>query len=110
MSAERSRLCDLGYRRVPYLRAQGGYGYRCRAEPVEVDRRTGGGEPDAVGRACRCNALLANVGLGQIRHDGYAEPPWVTLGSDLHGARELLERLPDGWSAGEALAWLRGAG
>jgi len=30
----------------------------------------------------------------------------VTLGSDLGGARALLRKHPNGWTAGEAVAWL----
>ncbi len=104
----RPRLCDLGYLRVPYAREGGGIGYRCLGEPVHVYVRKGGAATDTVGRACLCNALLANVGLGQARRDGYAEGPLVTLGSSLDGVHALLTRHPQGWSAAEAVAWLLG--
>ena len=36
------RLCDLGYLRAPYERADGSVGYRCASEPVHVYVRKGG--------------------------------------------------------------------
>jgi len=107
--AERPRLCDLGYLRVPYERKGGGVGYRCASEPIQSYLRKGGAVQDTVGRKCLCNSLTANVDLGQTRRDGYAEVPLVTLGADLDGAQELLTRHPGGWTAGEAVAWLLGA-
>ena len=82
-------------------------GYRCPGEPVHMYLRKGGDAADTVGRSCLCNALLANVGLGQTRRgSGYAEDPLVTLGSDLDGVRAMLQRHPDGWSAAQAVTWL----
>jgi NAD(P)H-dependent flavin oxidoreductase YrpB (nitropropane dioxygenase family) len=104
--AERPRLCDLGYLRQPFQRASGSVGYRCPAEPVHTFVRKGGTEEETVGRACLCNALTANVALGQTRADGYTEEPLVTLGADLDGARTLADRHPDGWSASDVLDWL----
>lgn len=104
----RPRLCDLGYLRVPYVRHDDAVGYRCPAEPVHTFVRKGGDVADTVGRACLCNTLMANVGLGQTRPDGYTEEPLVTLGSDLEGARTMLECHPDGWAAVDAVAWLLG--
>lgn len=110
--AERPRLCDLGYLRTPYLRENGAVGYRCPAEPADLFVRKGG-SPDATeGSQCLCNALLADIGLGQRRKDGYEEPPLVTLGADLAGARRLDAEhwlhggSAAGWSAAEAVAWL----
>ncbi|MCL3862869.1 nitronate monooxygenase [Actinotalea sp. K2] len=108
VSAARPRLCDLGYLRTPYLRPSGEVGYRCAAEPVHTHVRKGGSVEDTVGRACLCNALSANVGLGQTRADGYAEEALVTLGADLDGARHLLGTHPEGWTALDALDWLLG--
>ena len=102
----RPRLCDLGYLRVPYVRDAGDVGYRCASEPVDIYVRKGGAIEDTVGRKCLCNALTANVGIAQTRRSGYTELPLVTLGSDLGGARALLQKYPDGWTAGEAVAWL----
>jgi NAD(P)H-dependent flavin oxidoreductase YrpB (nitropropane dioxygenase family) len=104
----RQRLCDLGYLRAPYLRPDGAVGYRCPAEPAHMYLRKGGDAADTAGRSCLCNALLANVGLGQTRRaSGYAEEPLVTLGSSLDGVRAMLQCYPDGWSAAQAVAWLR---
>lgn len=104
----RPRLCDLSYLREPYERSDGSVGYRCPSEPVEVYLRKGGQAEDTVGRKCLCNALLANIGLGQERKDGYVERPGITLGQDLEGGLRLLAEYPHGWSAVEAVRWLRG--
>ncbi len=102
----RPRLCDLGFLRSPYLRDDARVGFRCPAEPVEMYVRKGGSADDTAGRACLCNALSADVGLGQTRPDGRTEEPLVTLGSDLTGASRLAELHPDGWSADQVLDWL----
>ncbi len=110
--AARPRLCDLGYLRQPYARAGGAVGYRCPAEPVDVYVRKGGDAADTVGAKCLCNALTADVDLGQERKDGYVEAPMITLGADLAGARRLDSEHwlhggnPEGWTATEAVAWL----
>jgi len=105
---DRSRLCDLSYLRTPYQTENGDIGYRCPSEPVHMYLRKGGAIEDTVGRKCLCNALTANIGLGQTRRDGYDEPALVTLGADLDGARTLTTRHPDGWSAADAVTWLLG--
>lgn len=102
----RPRLCDLGHLRVAYARPDGGIGYRCPGEPVHMYVRKGGQAAATNGRSCLCNALLANVGLGQARRTGYTEDPLVTLGSDLDGVRAMLQRYPHGWSAAQAVTWL----
>lgn len=104
--AARERLCDLSYLREPYERPNGSVGYRCAAEPVAAFARKGGAVDATVGRKCLCNALMANVGLGQHRKDGYDELAAVTLGQDLDGARRLVDRHPGGWTAAEAVDWL----
>lgn len=106
--ADRPRLCDLGYLRVPYEREPGTVGYRCAAEPVLTYQRKGGQVADTEGRKCLCNALTANVGLGQTRRDGYHEVPLVTLGADLGGVTELLASHPTGWTAAQAVGYLVG--
>lgn len=109
---DRPRLCDMGYLRSPYQRPGGSIGYRCPAEPIDVYVRKGGSGDEALGSKCLCNALLANVGLGQHRRDGYHEMPLITLGADLAGARRLDSEhwlhggSAAGWSAAEAIAWL----
>ena len=104
----RVRLCDLGVLRVPFQRPSGRIGYRCSGEPVDVYVGKGGAAEQTEGVACLCNGLTANVGLAQTRPDGYVEPPLLTLGSDLDGARRLLAEHPDGWSATQVVDWLLG--
>jgi Dioxygenases related to 2-nitropropane dioxygenase len=106
--AERPRLCDLSYLRVPYEREPGIIGYRCPAEPVHIYVRKGGTVEDTVGRKCLCNGLMANVGLGQTRRGGYQEVPIVTLGADLDGVAKMLSNHPTGWTAVQAVEQLLG--
>ena len=108
MYEARPRLCDIGHLRVPYERSPGVVGYRCPSEPVDVYVRKGGKIEDTVGRKCLCNALMANVELGQTRKDGYREEALVTLGADLAGVTELLAANPEGWCAADAVGYLVG--
>jgi hypothetical protein len=70
--------------------------------------RKGGDPAEVEGRVCLCNALTASIGLAQTRKDGTVDLPLVTLGDDLDGPRALLARHPQGYTAAEAVAWLRG--
>jgi len=108
--AARPRLCDLGYLRTPYQRADGSVGYRCPAEPADQYVRKGGLAQDAQDRRCLCNALLATIGLGQRRPGGWTEPPLVTLGQDLRCLPELLHRYGHTYSAADVVRYLLGAG
>ena len=85
---DRPRVCDLGYLREPYLNSQGQVLGRCPAEPVRTYTSRGGDPQDTEGRACLCNALLANIGLAQQR--GETEEPTLFTGG------EALEDLPLG--------------
>jgi len=107
--AARPRLCDLRFLGVPFVRDNGAVGYRCPAEPERPFARKGGRADDAVGRLCLCNALMANVGLGQTRATGYVEKPLITLGADLDGPKRLAALHPHGWTALQALDWLLAA-
>lgn len=80
---QRRRICDVGFLRQPYRRANGEIGYRCAAEPVKAYVAKGGREEDTVGRKCLCNALAANIGMGQRLPDGGHEKPLITMGDDL---------------------------
>ena len=102
----RPRLCDLSYLRQPYEREDGEVGYRCAAEPVHMYLKKGGELEETEGRKCLCNGLMANIGLGQHRKDGYAEARLITLGQDLDGASAMIRMRRDGWSAREAVQWL----
>lgn len=106
--ADRSRLCDLGYLRTPYERAPGVVGYRCAGEPVDVYIKKGGSKDEADYRKCLCNSLMANIGIGQERGDGYLEPTLITVGSDLVGVNEMSSRHPHGWSAVDVIQYLEG--
>jgi len=81
--AGRARICDLGYLRTAYRREDGRIAYRCPSEPVDTYLKKGGGAEDTAGRKCLCNALLSNIGLGQMREDGLGELPLLTSGDDL---------------------------
>lgn len=106
---ERHRQCDLGYLRSPFLRPDGGIGYRCSGEPIKTFEFKGGASGSAENVKCLCNALMANIGLGQTRWGTYHEPPLLTLGSDLAGAEEL-SRLHSGiWSSADVVEYLTSA-
>jgi nitronate monooxygenase len=94
---ERERHCDLGYLRQAYKQADGSLGWRCPAEPVDSYVRKGGRPEDTVGRKCICNALVANVGLAQMRRHGQAERPLITCGDDVNS---ILRFLPHEGAAG----------
>jgi NAD(P)H-dependent flavin oxidoreductase YrpB (nitropropane dioxygenase family) len=102
----RPKLCDLGYLREPAISETGRTIYRCPSEPDDQFIKKGGAIEDIDGRKCLCNGLMANIGLPQVRRDGYIEAPIVTLGSDIEGAKVLLRDHPDGYGADEAVKWL----
>ena len=87
---ERERVCDMGYLRVAYRTPEGRVDYRCPAEPVGAFVDKGGDIGDTVGRRCLCNALMANVGLPQLRKDGSLEPHLLTSGDDLRTIARFL--------------------
>lgn len=104
--ARRPRICDLGYLQQAYVDAQGRVQGRCPAEPVADYVRKGGKAEDTDRRACLCNALMANVGVGQTQRWG-PEERLYTAGDD-------LVRLPLGsaehprYSAADVIAYLHG--
>jgi NAD(P)H-dependent flavin oxidoreductase YrpB (nitropropane dioxygenase family) len=101
----RKRVCDLGYLREAYRTQSGGLAFRCPAEPVASYVAKGGKLADTVGRKCLCNALLADIGLGQVRA-GQVELGLLTSGDDLRGVQALLQGR-DHYSAAETVAYLR---
>ncbi len=102
---ERERVCDLGALRVAYAEADGTIGYRCPGEPVDAYLAKGGELEDTIGRRCLCNSLMATVGLGQSRDDGFVEPPLVTSGDELLSiGRFLGERTS--YAAADVIAYL----
>lgn len=106
---ERTRICDLGYLRTMFQREKGGIGYRCPAEPLDNYEFKNGAVDSARGSKCLCNALMADIGLGQVRPDGRVEISLLTFGSDLDGPRALQAIHPEGWDAVQALNFLKSA-
>ena len=80
---QRRRICDVGFLRQPYRRSNGKIGYRCAAESVAAFVAKGGSESETVGRKCLCNALAANIGMGQRLSTGGYEKPLITMGDDM---------------------------
>ena len=105
----RDRKCDLGYLRSPFLRPDGGVGYRCSGEPIKTFEFKGGAVGEAENVKCLCNALMANIGLGQVRWGTYHEPALLTLGSDLSGAAQLSEMHSGCWSSANVIEYLTSA-
>ncbi|MBM4001433.1 MAG: nitronate monooxygenase [Planctomycetes bacterium] len=105
--ASRDRVCDLGYLRHAFERPDGSVGWRCPSEEIDAYVRKDGSEADTVGRKCVCNGLLANVGLAQIRDDGYVEPPLVTSGDEILSIVDFLpSRDADSYSASDVVTRL----
>lgn len=102
----RRRVCDLGYLRELYVDEKGEHGYRCAAEPVADYVRKGGKVEDTVGRKCLCNALMADIGLGQARKRGVTEPSLITSGDDLDAVLPLLQNGATSYGAAELVAYL----
>lgn len=103
----RERICDLGFLRQAYRREDGSLGWRCPGEPEDAFLRKGGSAEEMAGRKCVCNALLANVGMAQVRHDGAAELPLVTCGNDVcQIARFARSEAADSYSAREVIEQL----
>lgn len=103
----RQRKCDLGYLRAAYKRPDGRIDYRCPAEPVEDYVRKGGAVADTESRRCLCNALLANVGLPQLRATGETEQPLLTSGDDLVMISTFLAGRTT-YTAAEVISYLLG--
>lgn len=106
--AARPRLCDMGFLRRIYRRDDGQVGYRCSAEPVADYVRKGGDEAQTEGRLCLCNHLMATVGGGQTRKDGYHELPIVTLGNDIACVLNYMSDSDTGYSARAVVAGILG--
>ena len=104
---KRPRICDLGYLRHAYRKADGSAGYRCPSEPVKDYLNKGGLIEDTVGRKCLCNSLFANVDQAQNQATGYEELPLVTAGDDYLGLLRYVQHR-DEYSALDVLADLVG--
>jgi NAD(P)H-dependent flavin oxidoreductase YrpB (nitropropane dioxygenase family) len=99
----RPKLCDLGYLRSSTITEEGKTVSKCAAEPETPFLRKGGSAADIENRLCLCNGLMAAVGLGQERADGYVEAPLLTLGATTTDVEEMLKEFPDGWGAVDVL-------
>lgn len=106
--ASRPRKCDLGYLRQATVKADGSIAYFCASEPEEDYIKKGGKLENTINRKCLCNALLANIGLGQIQEDGYVEVALLTAGDDLVHIGQFLQPGADSYSAHDVLAYLLG--
>ncbi|MBA2666314.1 MAG: nitronate monooxygenase [Trueperaceae bacterium] len=102
----RKRVCDLGYLREVYRKDDGGIGYRCASEPIADYMAKGGEAAETAGRKCLCNALMVNIGLGQIQKDGSAEAPLLTSGDDLPAIERLIRPGRSWYSARDVLDYL----
>lgn len=102
---KRKRICDLGYLRNAYRQPDGKIRFRCAAEPVDTFVAKGGKVEETEGRKCLCNALMANIGIGQIRKDGQIEPPLLTSGDDLRQLGVFLDGRSS-YTAADAIEYL----
>lgn len=100
---KRRRICDLGYLRKVYRRADGTIGYRCPAEPIEQFIKKGGNDEQVRGRKCICNGLPAAIGLGQNRADGTTEAALLTAGDDVKDVARFLSPGQSSYSAAAVL-------
>jgi nitronate monooxygenase len=103
-----ARVCDLGYLRHAYKSPDGSMGWRCPAEPVEDFVRKGGSESESRGRQCLCNALLANIGLEQVRGETgqTRELPLVTSGDDVIDVARFAKLGSDSYRAVDVIEHL----
>ena len=106
---QRTRVCDLGYLREVVRTDEGKLVYRCASEPVADYVAKGGDIEETVGRKCLCNALMANVGIGQVQK-GQTTPelPLVTSGDDLAAITRVLKPGATSYSAAEVVDYLLG--
>jgi nitronate monooxygenase len=103
----RPRICDLGYLRHAYEKEDGTIGWRCPAEPLKDYLRKGGDIEDTKGRKCICNALMANISMGQLTRDGQPEGPLVTSGDDVAEVARLFEDGALSYTAADVVKYLR---
>jgi len=106
---DRPRRCDLGFLRQVKTWEDGRVAYTCPAEPISHFVKKGGKDEECSGRKCLCNALLANVGLGQHQSDGYDEVPLLTSGDDLSSIRHFLKEGGLTYGAKQVVSYLIGS-
>lgn len=83
--------------------------YRCAGEPLSMYLSKGGKAEDTAGRVCLCNALVANIGLPQIRGGKYVEKGVVTSRDDLTEIPSFLPAERFEYSASDVIAKLLAA-
>jgi nitronate monooxygenase len=108
--APRKRVCDLGYLRQSYRKADGTVGYRCAGEPEDDYVAKGGDRAETLGRKCVCNGLLSTIGIGQMRADAGLEPALVTAGDDVRNLARFLPAGQSTYSATDVVRYLLGEG
>ncbi len=106
--ASRPRICDLGYLRTLFRRADGTVGYRCASEAVADWVRKGGDQAASLGRKCLCNGLMSTAGLAQTRADGEPELPIVTAGDELSHLARYFDFTRESYSAADVIRILLG--
>lgn len=99
----RERICDMGYLRSAYKKADGGIGYRCASEPVSNYVAKGGKSEETAGRMCLCNGLLASTGLGQLRKNETVESMLMTAGDSISDIVRYIKEGAESYSAAEVL-------
>jgi len=100
---QRNRVCDLGYLREAYKKVDGLVGYRCASEPVAQFMAKGGDAADSEGRKCLCNALMANIKMGQLQKDGEVEKPILTIGDDVNQVQRFVKPGQQDFSAADVI-------
>mgnify|MGYP005841773205 CR=1 FL=1 len=92
---KRPRVCNLGYLRTAYARADGKIMYRCPSEPVDKFVKKGGSVEATEGRKCLCNALCADAGYSQVTslpgQEEYVEKSLITIGDDVNSCRKFVK-------------------
>jgi len=101
----RTRICDLGYLRHLYKLETGQMAYRCPAEPLQDWLKKGGQAFETDGKKCLCNALFADVGLGQNQKWG-PESYLLTAGDDFNNLTRILKPGQMTYNAAEVISYL----
>lgn len=99
---KRKRVCDLGYLREAYEKADGNIGYRCPSEPVDDYVKKGGKVEDTIGRKCLCNGLVSAIGVAQLRNNE-KEGSLITAGNDVVNIKKFIKENQVTYSAKDVL-------
>jgi nitronate monooxygenase len=106
--AARERVCDVGYLRHLYRKADGTLGYRCPGEPEAQFVAKGGAVDETRGRKCVCNGLVGTIGLAQVLGEGALEPALVTAGDDAVTLARFLAPGRETYSAADVVSAIVG--